>query len=106
MIIKGENIIEVPHIYAGNDLTREILCEFAENENTIITCTPDDVNMNENKFYEIYYEGPCGVLKSTGITVENKNAPVEKDPELTIETKGDYLFISKIVLSIIMIALL
>ena len=65
-----------------------------------------EVNMDENIMYEIYYEGPCGVLKSTGITVENKNAPVEKDPELTIETKGDYLFISKIVLSIIMIALL
>ena len=103
---KGENIKELPKIYAGNDATREIACEFADNETTTITCTPDNVNMDENIMYEIYYEGPCGVLKSTGITVENKNAPVEKDPELTIETKGDYLFISKIVLSIIMIALL
>ena len=62
--------------------------------------------MDENILYDIYYEGPCGILKNTGIIVENKNAPVEKDPELTIETKGDYLFISKMVLSIIILALL
>ena len=100
--ITGENIKELPSIYAGNDETNEIYCNFAENESTIIICTPDTVNMNENKVYDIYYKGPCGVLKSTGITVENRNAPEteEPDPEVTIEIKGDYLFIRKLVLSL------
>ena len=107
--IKGENIKALPHIYAGNDLTREIVCSFEENETTVITCTPDDVNMNENKIYEIYYEGSCGVLKNTGITVENTNAKSDeegKDPELIIITKGYYLSVKNVVLILLSILLL
>ena len=103
--------MEMPHIDAGNNIDREIKCEKDENEKTKVVCTPDLVNMDENKLYEIYYEGACGVLKSSDINVQNTNAPVVVDPtdpsgnnpEITIDTESEeFLFMSRTFVFIIL----
>ena len=59
----------VPIIYVGGDENKkEIKC--SKNEQTL-TCTPTDNEMPETKEYAIYYQGACGDIKSTGITVNH-----------------------------------
>lgn len=71
-----EGITTAPNIYIGGDEDKEqINCSI---NNTILTC---ETQLKEEKQYEIYYEGACEKIKSTGITITyviNKEIKVEK----------------------------
>ena len=61
----------VPKIYVEDDSVLLSNCIKNETDPSILECTPTLSEMSESKEYKIFYEGECGEIKFTGITVNN-----------------------------------
>ena len=63
--------LKTPNIYVEGDKNKKVTCENNPNDENELLCTPNDSIMPESKIYEIYYEGACGEIKTTGITINH-----------------------------------